>query len=44
MAQTKDLQVLSGKITFDENRNPVKNAVILKIEGGKPIYHSTITP
>ncbi|MEW6621209.1 MAG: ABC transporter substrate-binding protein [bacterium] len=44
LAQTKDLQVLSGKITFDENRNPVKSAVILKIEEGKPIYHSTITP
>lgn len=44
LAQTKDLQVLSGKISFDENRNPVKSAVILTIKDGKMIYHSTITP
>jgi branched-chain amino acid transport system substrate-binding protein len=44
LAKTKDLRVVSGRITFDENRNPVKSAVILKVEGGKFVYHRTVTP
>ncbi|NLY51897.1 MAG: ABC transporter substrate-binding protein [Firmicutes bacterium] len=35
MAKTKDLHVVTGVLTLDENRNPVKSAVILKVvEGG----------
>lgn len=44
LVETKDLQVLSGKITFDSSRNPIKNAVILKIENGRTLYYSTIAP
>ncbi len=33
---------VSGEITFDENRNPIKPAVILKIEGGKQTYVTEI--
>ncbi|NLK08277.1 MAG: ABC transporter substrate-binding protein [Firmicutes bacterium] len=31
MAETKDLEAVTGTLTFDENRNPVKSAVILKV-------------
>lgn len=31
MAETKDLHVVTGVLTLDENRNPVKSAVILKV-------------
>jgi len=35
---------VSGKIKFDENRDPVKSAVIIKIEDQKQVYHTTIDP
>ncbi len=31
MADTKDLKAVTGTLTLDENRNPVKSAVILKV-------------
>lgn len=35
IADTKDLKAVTGTLTLDENRNPVKSAVILKVvEGG----------
>lgn len=40
----KDLQVVSGKITFDENRNPIKRAVILKIENAQQVFYQGINP
>ena len=40
----KDFQVVSGKITFDENRNPIKSAVIIKIENGKQVFSQRINP
>lgn len=44
LRETKDLKVLSGTITFDENRNPVKSAVILKVGDKGFVYHSTVSP
>ncbi|MBP9674052.1 MAG: ABC transporter substrate-binding protein [Bacteriovoracaceae bacterium] len=44
LAQTKDLEGITGKITLDENRNPTKSAVILKVENNVIKYHSTIDP
>jgi branched-chain amino acid transport system substrate-binding protein len=35
LAQTKDFQGVSGKITIDKDRNASKGIVILKIENGK---------
>ncbi len=37
-------QGVSGLITFDENRNPVKSAVIIKIENGQQVYETTVNP
>jgi branched-chain amino acid transport system substrate-binding protein len=34
LAATKDFPGVCGAINFDENRNPVKPATILKVEGG----------
>jgi len=34
----------TGAISFDENRNPVKSAVILEIENGQQQYVTTVTP
>ncbi len=35
---------VSGKITFDAQHNPIKGAVILKVEGGEITYNSFVTP
>jgi len=39
-----DYHGVSGVIKFDENRNPVKSAVILKIENGQQVYVTTVQP
>lgn len=44
LASTKDFDGVTGKITMDVDRNPVKPAVILKIEGGKFRYAATVPP
>ncbi len=44
LATTKDFPGVTGKITMDEKRNPVKPAVILKIEGGAFKYVTTVNP
>jgi branched-chain amino acid transport system substrate-binding protein len=35
LADTRDFAVVSGAITMDADRNPIKPAVILKVEGGR---------
>jgi branched-chain amino acid transport system substrate-binding protein len=44
IAQTKDFPGVAGVITLDANRNPVKPAVVLTVEGGKFKYKATIAP
>ena len=44
LAATADFPGVTGKITMDADRNPVKPAVILKIEGGRYRYAATIPP
>ncbi len=34
----------TGNITFDENRNPIKSAVILQIKNGRQQYLTTVSP
>lgn len=36
--------VVSGEITYDALHNPVKSAVVLKIEGGQIVYADTVAP
>jgi branched-chain amino acid transport system substrate-binding protein len=44
LAQTKDFEAVTGKITINENRDAEKAAVILQVKGGKFTYVETIEP
>lgn len=44
IAQTKDFDGVTGKITIDAQRNAQKSAVVLKIEGGKAKFETSIAP
>ena len=39
-----DMETITGNIKYDENRNPVKSAVILEIKEGKIFYRTSINP
>ena len=44
LASTKDFVGVTGTITMDADRNPVKPAVILKVEGGRFRFAAAIAP
>ena len=44
LAQTKDDDAVTGKITIDTNRNATKSAVVLQIKGAEFAYVKTIAP
>lgn len=44
IAATKNFQAVTGVITLDENRNPTKSAVVIKVDGGDFKYAGTINP
>jgi branched-chain amino acid transport system substrate-binding protein len=44
IASTKDFPGVAGTINLDQNRDAVKQAVILKVEGGKTKFVTTIKP
>jgi len=44
IAATKDFEGVTGKITIDAQRNPQKNAVVLKVEAGKAKFETSIAP
>ena len=39
-----DMETITGTIKYDENRNPVKGAVILEVKDGKVFYKTSINP
>ncbi len=39
-----ELEGVSGNIKLNEKRDPVKSAVVIKIEGGAQTYYSTVEP
>ncbi len=43
VATTTGFEGVTGKISMDEQRNARKDAVVLKIEGGKFRYHRTVS-
>jgi branched-chain amino acid transport system substrate-binding protein len=43
IAATNGFEGVTGKISMDEHRNARKDAVVLKIEGGKFRYHRTVS-
>lgn len=42
LSRTKNFQGATGSISFDENGDPMKNAVVMKIANGKRFYLKTI--
>jgi branched-chain amino acid transport system substrate-binding protein len=44
IAETKNFSGVTGTITLDKDRNPVKSAVVLVMKGGIPHYAATIDP
>jgi branched-chain amino acid transport system substrate-binding protein len=44
IAETKNFPGVTGKITLDANRNPVKSAVVLDVHCGVPRYVATVVP
>lgn len=37
-------EFVAGKVTYDENRNPIKSAVVLTIKNGVQTYVTTVNP
>lgn len=44
LAKTQGFDGVTGKISIDADRNAVKPAVILKMQGGQPTFVTTIQP
>ena len=44
LADTRNFEGVTGTISFDENGDPIKSAVIMEIKDGKPYYYKTIEP
>lgn len=39
-----NLDTLTGRVTYDANRNPVKGAVLLEVKNGAAVYKTTVNP
>ncbi len=44
LAQTKDFDAVTGKITINEKRNAVKSGVVLQVKGSEFVYKTTVQP
>lgn len=44
LAKTKGLKTVAGVITYDQNRNPTKPAVILQIKSGQQSFVTRVSP
>lgn len=44
LAETKNFAGVSGSITMDQNHNPIKGVVVIKVDKGKFVYKTTIQP
>jgi len=44
IAKTKDFDGVTGKITLNKDRDADKSAVVLKIEGGKAKFETSVSP
>lgn len=44
LAATKNFEGVTGTISIDENRNAVKPAVVLKVQGNQGVYVTTVQP
>ncbi|MFX3673628.1 MAG: ABC transporter substrate-binding protein [Paenisporosarcina sp.] len=44
LAETKDLALVSGNVTVDEQHNPIKSATILEYKDGKQVFNTKVNP
>jgi branched-chain amino acid transport system substrate-binding protein len=44
LAQTKDLSLVSGVLTLDENHDPIKSATILEYKNGEQQFKTKVNP
>lgn len=44
LAETKDFHGVTGTITFDENRTPLKPAIVIRVDNGQFGYLETVQP
>lgn len=44
LATTKNVEAVCGVLTLDANRNPIKDAVVLQVKGGKFAYVTSVSP
>ncbi|MGH9316302.1 MAG: ABC transporter substrate-binding protein [Thermoanaerobaculia bacterium] len=44
LASTRDFPAVTGTITLDADRNPMKLPVILRVEGGRPRFAASVAP
>jgi branched-chain amino acid transport system substrate-binding protein len=44
LASTQDFAAVTGPVTMDADRNPLKSAVILKVEGGRFRFAAAVAP
>lgn len=44
LAQTNGFEGITGTFSFNSHGDPIKNAVIMKIEAGRPVYLKQIVP
>lgn len=44
IAETKELALVSGKMTLDENHDPVKSAAILEYKDGEQVFKTKVNP
>ena len=44
LEQTKDLSLITGKITIDKDHNPIKSATVLEYKDGKQVFNAKVNP
>lgn len=44
LAATKDLQTVTGKITYDPQHNPIKAAAVIEMKDGKQTFKDKVAP
>ena len=44
MNATKDLSLVTGTFSVDENHNPIKTATVLEFKDGKQVFNSKVNP
>lgn len=44
MAAIQDFEGITGTMTFDEQGNPIKCAVIVQIQGGEAVFYESVCP